>query len=157
MLILVSSSVSEIHRVKLQIVGLEVCPYQQPTNRLGTFALMPRGWISRLKQIPRPCHLNMTYLYSRRWYSQKKYFPNGSIFFRIYKLVNTGFFGKKYKGIKMPRGWISRFKKAHNLEICTRPTCRSRRWYSHKKYFPIGSIFFRIYKLVNTGVFLEKI
>ena len=26
---------------ELQSVGLEVCPYQQPTNRLGTFALMP--------------------------------------------------------------------------------------------------------------------
>ena len=41
-------------------------------------ALMPRGrrgWISRLKKIP-----------------QKKYFPTESIFFRIYKLVNTGFF-----------------------------------------------------------------
>ena len=25
-----------------------------------------------------------------------------------------------------------------------------------KKYFPTGSIFFQIYKLVNTGVFLEK-
>ena len=26
-----------------------------------------------------------------------------------------------------------------------------------KKYFPTGSIFFRIYKFVNTGFFLEKI
>ena len=24
----------------------------------------------------------------------------------------------------MSRGWISRFKKSHVLEICTRPTCR---------------------------------
>ena len=23
----------------------------------------------------------------------------------------------------MPRGWIFRFKKSHDLHICTRPTC----------------------------------
>ena len=23
----------------------------------------------------------------------------------------------------MSRGWISRFKKSHDLQICTRPTC----------------------------------
>ena len=49
---------------------------------------------------------------------EKKYFPTGSIFFQIYKLVNTGFFLEK-----MPRGWISRLKKSHDLKICTRPTC----------------------------------
>ena len=56
--------------------------------------LLPRGWISRLKKRPRPSNLHTTYLsrYSRRWCSQKKYFPNRKYFFRIYKLRNTPFF-----------------------------------------------------------------
>ena len=78
---------------------------------LGTFARSPRGWISRLKQIPRPCNLNMTYLSqnSRRWYSKKKYFPE--VFFFDLQTCKYSFFEKKYKGIKMPRGWISRLRK----------------------------------------------
>ena len=110
-------------------------------------ALMPRGrrgWISRLKKIPRPWNLTMTYLsqYSRRRDSQKKYFPTESIFFRIYKL----FFWKK---IKMSRGWISRLKKITrpwNLHT-TYLSRYSRRWYSQKKYFPAGSD-----KFLNIGL-----
>ena len=82
-------------------------------------ALMPRGrrgWISRLKNIPLPRNLTLTYLsqYSRRRYSQTKYFPTESIFFRIYKLVNTGFFGKNKNA---PRLDIS-LKKNHTTLKC---------------------------------------
>ena len=38
---------------------------------------------------------------------------------------DSHFFLEKYKVIKMPHSWISRLKKSHDLEICTRPTCRS--------------------------------
>ena len=57
----------------------------------GTF--VPRLDIS-LKKMPRPSNLHTTYLsrYSRPWYSPTKYFPTGSICFRIYKLLNTPFF-----------------------------------------------------------------
>ena len=40
----------------------------------------------------------------------------------------------------MPRGWISRLKKSHDLEICKRPTCRGILGDGiRKKYFPTGS------------------
>ena len=50
---------------------------------MGTFALLPRGWISRFKKIPGPSHLHTTYLsqYSRRCYSKKYIFPNWKSFF----------------------------------------------------------------------------
>ena len=93
----------------------------------STFALMPCGWISRLKKIPRPSNLHTTYLsrYSRRWYSQKLKIKIGSISFRIYKLQNTGFLKKNRNARKCPAaGYLAyknhtTFKFAHNL-----PTCR---------------------------------
>ena len=51
--------------------------FRHVANQLnGTFALMPRGWISRLIKIPQPSKLHTTYLfrYSRRWYAQKNMF-----------------------------------------------------------------------------------
>ena len=40
----------------------------------------------------------------------------------------------------MPHGWISRLKKSHDLEVCTRPTCRGiLRYGIRKKKFPAGS------------------
>ena len=117
----------------------------------GTFA--PRGWISRLKKIPRPWHLTLTYLsqYSRRWYSEKNIFQTQVFFLQTCKYR---FFGKKYKGIKMPRGWISRLKKSHDLEICTRPTCRGTLGDGiRQKNSPTGSIFF---SNLQYRVFLEK-
>ena len=85
---------------------------------------MPRGWISRLKKIPRPWNLTLTYLlrYSRRWYSQK-IFSNRKYFFSNLQTCKYRVFWKNIV-IKMPHGWISRFKKSHDLEIWTRPTCR---------------------------------
>ena len=82
-----------------------------------------------LKKIPRPSNLHTTYLsrYSMRWYLQIKYFPKGSIFFRVYNLVNTPFFLEICKFEKiLPIGTrldIS-LKNYHDLQICTRPTCR---------------------------------
>ena len=48
----------------------------------------------------------------------------------------------------MPHGWISRLKKSHDLEVCTRPTCRGilvygirkkifsgRKWHTYKYSF----------------------
>ena len=53
----------------------------------------------------------------------------------------------------MPRGWISRLKKSHDLEMCTRPTCRGILGDGiRKKKIPTASD-----KLLNIGVFLEKI
>ena len=52
----------------------------------------------------------------------------------------------------MPRGWIARLKKSHDLEICTRPTCRGTLGDGvRKKNFQTGSDKFR-----NIGVFLKK-
>ena len=91
----------------LLMCGGAICRYRPvgahcPSS--GTFAHMPHGWISHFKKIPRPSIFHMTYLprYSRRWYSQKKYFPTGSFFSSklICKLQNTGFFWKKYKCVK---------------------------------------------------------
>ena len=51
--------------------------FRYVANKLnGTFALMPRGWISRLIKIPQPFNLHNTYLfrYSRRWYAQTNIF-----------------------------------------------------------------------------------
>ena len=59
----------------------------------------------------------------------------------------------------MPRGWISRLKKSHDLEICTRPTCRGTLGdgIRQKKILQPEVFFSRIYKLENTGFFLKKI
>ena len=62
---------------------LEVCKFEK---------ILPVGTrldIS-LKKIPRPSNLHTIYLsrYSMRWFLPKKYFPNGSIFFPIFKLLN---------------------------------------------------------------------
>ena len=105
----------------------------------------PRLDIS-LKKILRPSHLHTTYLsrYSMRCYSQTKYFPNGSLFFLIYKLVNTPFLEVcKFEKI-LPVGTrldIS-LKKNHDLQICTRPTCHGivcegirKKKNSKRKYF----------------------
>ena len=51
--------------------------FRYVANKLnGTFALMPRGWISRLIKIPQPSNLHTTYLfrYSRRWYAPTNIF-----------------------------------------------------------------------------------
>ena len=55
----------------------------------------------------------------------------------------------------MPHGWISRLKKSHDLEVCTRPTCRGILGYGirKKKYFPAGSDTLRPINIV----FFEKI
>ena len=48
--------------------------YIYKTPKTGTFALMPSGWISRLKKYH---DFKLAYdlsRYSRRWYSQKKTF-----------------------------------------------------------------------------------
>ena len=71
----------------------------------------------------------------------------------FYKLVNTGFFGKKYKGIKIPRGWISRLKKSHDLEIFTRPTCRGS---LRQKKFSNRKSFFLEFTNLKIQVFLEN-
>ena len=54
---------------------------------------------------------------------EKKYFPTGSIFSSNLQTCKYRVFFGKNVVIKMPRGWISRLKKSHDLEICTRPTC----------------------------------
>ena len=87
---------------------------------------MPRGWISRFKKSH---DLEICTLPTCRGTLgdgiRQKNSPTGSIFsLEFTNLKIQGFFWKKYKDIKMPRGWISRLKKSHDLEICTRPTCR---------------------------------
>ena len=54
----------------------------------------------------------------------------------FYKFLNS----KKY--FRLERGWISRLKKYHDLQICTRPTCRGilcdgtrNFFFSNRKYF----------------------
>ena len=125
-----------------------------------TFALMPRGWISCLNKIPRPSNLHITYLsrYSMRCYSQTKYFPNGSIFFSNLQTCKYTLFISLYIR-KNTSGWnaaVYLAKNYHDLQMCTRPTCRGILCdgISKKKYFPTGSIFF--FKFTNfekNGVF----
>ena len=123
---------------------------------------MPRSWISHFKKNPQPSNLHTTYLsrYSMRWYSQTKYFPNGSFFLRIYKLVNTPFFLEVCKFEKiLPVGTrldisLKKLPRPSNLHT-TYLSRYSMRWYSQKKYFPNGSIFFPIYKLLKKKVYLE--
>ena len=45
-----------------------------------------------VKKISRPSNLHTAHRsrYTMRWYSQTKYFPSGSIFFPIYKLLKKG-------------------------------------------------------------------
>ena len=45
-------------------------------------------------------------------------------FSRIYKLQNTGFFLKIEMHENVPRLDISLTKKSHDLQMCTRSTCR---------------------------------
>ena len=76
---------------------------------MGTFALMSRGWISRLQKITRPSNLHTTYLlrYSRRWASQNCF----------YKLQNTGFFGKNINLISLiPCHKDAPLQLTHNLD-----------------------------------------
>ena len=119
---------------------------------------MPSSWIS-LKKIPRPSNLHMTYLsrYSRRWHSQKKYFPNGSIFFSNLQTSKYRFFWNKYKCIKMPTGWISlkKIPRPSNLHM-TYLARYSRRWYSQKKKIPNRSILFSNLQTSKYWVFLEQ-
>ena len=119
----------------------------------------PRLDIS-LKKILRPSNLHTTYLsrYSMRCYSQTKYFPNGSLFFQIYKLVNTPFLEVcKFEKI-LPVGTrldisLKKIPRPSNLHT-TYLSRNCMRSYSQKKYFPNGSIFFPIYKLLKqNGVF----
>ena len=91
-------------------------------TRFFGFAHMPRGWISRLKKIPRLSSLRMTYSsrHSRRWYSQKKKIPTKSIFSRIYKVHFNIFIKKKMlkfvNSKKNTSGWIFFFFEYHRLE-----------------------------------------
>ena len=89
----------------------------------------------------------------------KKKFQTEVFFSRIYKLVNTGFFEKKYKGIKSPAAGYLALQKSENLDICTRPTCRGilGDGIRKKNIFQCEVFFSRIYKLVNTGFFGKKI
>ena len=109
----------------------------------GTFALMPRGWMFRLKKYhdleiwPWPTCRSILGDGTRK----KNIFQTEVFFLQTCKY---SFFWKKYKGIKMPRGWISRLKKINrpwNLHT-TYLSRYSRRWYSPKKNSPTGSIFF---------------
>ena len=58
----------------------------------------------------------------------------------------------------MPRGWIYRLKKSHDLEMCTRHTCRGTLGdgVRQKKILQPEVFFSRIYKLENTAFFGEK-
>ena len=105
----------------------------------------PRLDIS-LKKIPRPSNLHTTYLsrYSMRWYSQTKYFPNGSIFFeftnfcKLEKILPVG----TRLNISLIKT-TTIFKCAHDLPVAVFYTMAFA-----NKYFPNGSIFFPIYKLL---------
>ena len=57
----------------------------------------------------------------------------------------------------MPRGWISRLKKSHALEICTRATCRGTLGDGiRKQKSATGSLFFSNLQTWKYRVFLEK-
>ena len=116
---------------------------------------MPRGWISRLKNTTFKCTNDLPVAVFYAIISKRKYFFSNLQTCKYTLFLEDCKFEKKY--FRLERGWISRLKNYHDLHICTRPTCRGiiSDGIRKKIYFPTGSIFFSIYKLLKKMVYLE--